>query len=441
MVAHGGAVGEGLYWAATTLFQRLGAHILVVLMFASGILLLTGTTMVSALGRTGRALRKAGTGTRDVARTVRAQRAAPVDPWEAAPDAPITISRERETDTFETERLAAELDDEPETIAVREEPGPNWATEDEAAENLGAEPVSGEDPELEPVVEPVAHPTTPMGRRRSRDGVTESEEVDYRLAADEGARSGPRRPGPGHARSRGDRRGSARVAAPLRGRGAAAGHGQRPAREPLRAPACPRDQGLEGRPAQGRPRLRARLDRHPDPRADPGQEGGRGRGPEPAPAPGPPRRHLLRAAEGLLATALLARQGRLRRGRERRPGADATRARRRDHRLGEVRLHQRDPDLDPHARLAERGAAGARRPEAGRAQPLRARTPPAHPGGHEPAAGGERAREPDRGDGEPLRGDERGAGAQPRTSSTAPARRPATHRCRTSSASSTSSPT
>ncbi len=181
MVAHGGAVGEGLYWAATTLFQRLGAHILVVLMFASGILLLTGTTMVSALGRTGRALRKAGTGTRDVARTVRAQRAAPVDPWEAAPDAPITISRERETDTFETERLAAELDDEPETIAVREEPGPNWATEDEAAENLGAEPVSGEDPELEPVVEPVAHPTTPMGRRRSRDGVTESEEVDYRL--------------------------------------------------------------------------------------------------------------------------------------------------------------------------------------------------------------------------------------------------------------------
>ncbi len=36
MVAHGGAVGEGLYWASTTLFQRLGAHILVVLLFVSG---------------------------------------------------------------------------------------------------------------------------------------------------------------------------------------------------------------------------------------------------------------------------------------------------------------------------------------------------------------------------------------------------------------------
>ena len=49
MVAHGGAVGEGLYWASTTLFQRLGAHILVVLLFVSGVLLLTGTTLASVL--------------------------------------------------------------------------------------------------------------------------------------------------------------------------------------------------------------------------------------------------------------------------------------------------------------------------------------------------------------------------------------------------------
>ena len=131
MVAHGGAVGEGLYWAATTLFQRLGAHILVVLLMLSGVLLLTGTTLVSALGSTGRALRKAGTGTRDVARTVRAQRATPPDPWEAAPDAAITISRERETDTFETGRLAAELEDEDETIAVREGDDPDWGPADD----------------------------------------------------------------------------------------------------------------------------------------------------------------------------------------------------------------------------------------------------------------------------------------------------------------------
>src|SRR5437667_4500631 len=36
---HGGAVGEALYWSATTLFQRLGAQILAVLMFVSGPLL------------------------------------------------------------------------------------------------------------------------------------------------------------------------------------------------------------------------------------------------------------------------------------------------------------------------------------------------------------------------------------------------------------------
>ena len=121
--------------------------------------------------------------------------------------------------------------------------------------------------------------------------------------ADEGARARQGRSGPGHARPRGDGQRAARVAAPLRRRGAAAGHGQRPAREPLRAPARARDEGREGRPAQGRPRLRARLDRHPHPRPDPGQEGGRGRGPEPAPPPGPPRRHLRRAAEGRLAAA------------------------------------------------------------------------------------------------------------------------------------------
>ena len=80
MIAHGGAVGEGLYWASTTLFQRLGAHILVLLMLVSGVLLLTGTTLATALGRTGRALRKAGTGTREVARTVRAQRAPVAEP-------------------------------------------------------------------------------------------------------------------------------------------------------------------------------------------------------------------------------------------------------------------------------------------------------------------------------------------------------------------------
>ena len=192
MIAHGGAVGEGLYWASTTLFQRLGAHILVLLMLVSGVLLLTGTTVTTALGRTGRALRKAGTGTRDVARTVRAQRAPAPDPWEAAPDAAITISRERNTETFETERLAAELDnDEDDTIAVHEGDEAEWDPDDAVPTPASepAVPVEDKPPAPEPA-------TTPMGRRRSRDGVTESEEVAYKLPPVKALDRGRADPGP-----------------------------------------------------------------------------------------------------------------------------------------------------------------------------------------------------------------------------------------------------
>ena len=156
--------------------------------------------------------------------------------------------------------------------------------------------------------------------------------------------------------------------------------------------------------------------------------------PEPAPAPGPAGRHLRRAPEGLLAARRLARQGRLRAGRLGRPGADAARARRRHHRVGQVGLHQRDALLGPAARLAERGSPGARRPEAGRAEPLRAAAAPADPGRHQSAAGRQRARQPDRRDGEPLRRHGRGPGAQPGRAQPGAVAGRARRRCRTSSA-------
>ena len=64
-------LGEGLYWAATSLFHRLGAQILAVLMFASGLLLITQTTVSSLLKGAGKVARTAGSGTRDLAKTVR----------------------------------------------------------------------------------------------------------------------------------------------------------------------------------------------------------------------------------------------------------------------------------------------------------------------------------------------------------------------------------
>src|SRR5829696_6162624 len=50
---HGGGLGEILYWATTTLFQRIGAHIISVLLLVSGLLLITGRS-VSDMVRAGR---------------------------------------------------------------------------------------------------------------------------------------------------------------------------------------------------------------------------------------------------------------------------------------------------------------------------------------------------------------------------------------------------
>ena len=46
---HGGIVGEALYWSTATLFQRVGAHIVAVLLVVAGALLLTGTSIATFL--------------------------------------------------------------------------------------------------------------------------------------------------------------------------------------------------------------------------------------------------------------------------------------------------------------------------------------------------------------------------------------------------------
>ena len=102
---HGGAAGEALYWAATTLFQRLGAQILAVLMFASGLLLLTGTTVASLLSRAGRIARSAGTGTRELAKTVRSPRQG-LDGFDPRGEE-IAITRAGPTEPLAAETLAA----------------------------------------------------------------------------------------------------------------------------------------------------------------------------------------------------------------------------------------------------------------------------------------------------------------------------------------------
>jgi DNA segregation ATPase FtsK/SpoIIIE, S-DNA-T family len=192
MVEHGGAVGEALYWASTTLFQRLGAHILAVLMLVSGTLLVTGTTVAGLLGATGRAVRRAGTGTRDVARTVRTQRQhAAADPWGDAPGNEIAVTR-----ADPTEPITSELDDEAETVAVEE--GHAWA---DGSDELAGEhrAPSAEHREAGEPPEPAAtHEVdrTPMGNKRHKGGITASDEIAYRPPPPKALERGKADPGP-----------------------------------------------------------------------------------------------------------------------------------------------------------------------------------------------------------------------------------------------------
>jgi S-DNA-T family DNA segregation ATPase FtsK/SpoIIIE len=185
---HGGAIGEALYWASTTLFQRLGAQILAVLMLLSGALLLTGTTIANIVASAGGAARRARDTTRVMARTVgETGGGAPGWPDPAGDDIQIT----RATEPFGTEPLVASepvWDDEAEE-RQEEEPEPEEGAEPETGgqgafsydEAHGAEGATQVPVEITGEDEPAdADPAdlTPMGNKRT-DGITVSDEVAY----------------------------------------------------------------------------------------------------------------------------------------------------------------------------------------------------------------------------------------------------------------------
>ncbi len=87
---HGGAVGEGLFWVARTLFQEIGAHILFVFLFVAGFMLLTGASIAGVIRATSESVR---TTTRRVKRSTiefarlkpQPERAEPPEPADAEP--------------------------------------------------------------------------------------------------------------------------------------------------------------------------------------------------------------------------------------------------------------------------------------------------------------------------------------------------------------------
>ena len=174
-------------------------------------------------------------------------------------------------------------------------------------------------------------------------------------------------------------------------------------RDALRAAAGAGDEGREGGGAEGRPLLRPGDDGDPHPRADPGQAGRRRGSPERLPnlvTLGDVFDDLPQAASPL---ERLAGQGHLRQRGLDRPLAHAAPAHRRDDRLGQVRLHQHDPHVDPPARDAGRRADDPRRPQAHRARLLRVDPAPADARRLQPEAGSSGADERRRRDGAPLR--------------------------------------
>ena len=200
---HGGAVGEAFYWASTTLFQRLGAQILAVLMLLSGLLLLSGSTITMLMARAGGAAISVRRSSRDMARTVRMQQQ---ERWDGAGDE-IAITRTDPTQPFGTDALASDADrTEPlDDGAEAREPiwdgeGPEapdtrqFAYEEAALGHSAGDSAAATGQHGDEQASDLG--TTPMGNRRTKGGVTESEEIDYTLPPPKLLERGRADPGP-----------------------------------------------------------------------------------------------------------------------------------------------------------------------------------------------------------------------------------------------------
>ena len=182
---HGGAIGEALYWASATLFQRIGAHIIALLLIVSGILLLTGRPIAGLLrsgAEAGRRARYAGAGLARTARDARSERNVDYGPYPPDDDMDATLFEEPgETMELDADEFDVTTPIEAEALVAAEEA--HEPTEQELADALEVEG----DPDALPVVAPpddeaqIEIMRTPMGAKRTVGGITESEEIDYRL--------------------------------------------------------------------------------------------------------------------------------------------------------------------------------------------------------------------------------------------------------------------
>jgi S-DNA-T family DNA segregation ATPase FtsK/SpoIIIE len=111
---HGGAVGEGLFWVARTLFQEIGAHILFVFLFVAGFMLLTGASIAGVIRTTSESVRA--TSRRVKRSTTEFARLKP-QPEPAAPPEPVNAEPVVRATHVEAPSIEEEWDDEvPEVV-------------------------------------------------------------------------------------------------------------------------------------------------------------------------------------------------------------------------------------------------------------------------------------------------------------------------------------
>jgi DNA segregation ATPase FtsK/SpoIIIE, S-DNA-T family len=170
----GGLLGDALYWITSSLFSRAGAHLTFVFMLAAGVLLTSSVSAATVVRTAADLFSRAAGGVRERSRGLAAG-----------------VARERELAHEDAYRGASFYEDpegEPQVSALHEDEDAGqtaFAAEAEALEEEEEpDPLVQVERDVIAATEEPDEPTeelelTPMGNRRS--GVTESEELDYKL--------------------------------------------------------------------------------------------------------------------------------------------------------------------------------------------------------------------------------------------------------------------
>ena len=178
---HGGAVGEGLFWIARTLFQEIGAHILFVFLFVAGFMLLTGASIAGVIRATHESVvsttRRVKRSTIEFARiNPQPERAEPPEPADAEPvvrathvEAPSPIEEQWDDETPEiVEGQAIDTEDgeeDDEFIVHAPAARPQGA---QGAHAAGQRPLDGHRGRRHRLHDPARPPPEARERRRRR---------------------------------------------------------------------------------------------------------------------------------------------------------------------------------------------------------------------------------------------------------------------------------